>query len=133
MDEIEEIKRKKLEKMLMRSSQPRVEYPSSPVHVDEGKLAEVVQRYPLVLVDFYADWCQPCKVLAPIIDELAAELRGKVVFAKLNVDQNPRAAMEYQAMSIPTLVLFRKGRVVDRMVGAMPKQALLARLRRFIE
>jgi thioredoxin 1 len=132
MDEIEAIKRKKLEKMLLRASQPKVEYPSSPLHVNEATLTETVQKYPLVLVDFYADWCQPCKMLAPIIDELAAELKGKVVFAKINVDQNPRAAMQYQAMSIPTLVLFKNGKPVDRMVGAMPKQMLLARLRRFL-
>lgn len=132
MDEVEVIKRKKLEKLL-RSAQPREEYPSSPLHVSERTLEEVVQRYPLVVVDFYADWCQPCRMLAPIIDELAAELKGRVVFAKLNVDLNPRAAMQYQALSIPTLVLFRQGKVVDRIVGALPKQALLARVRRFLD
>ncbi|NOZ58694.1 MAG: thioredoxin [Euryarchaeota archaeon] len=134
MDEIEEIKRRKLEKLLQRASghRPQESYPSSPLHVNEATLEEVVQRYPLVLVDFYADWCQPCRMLAPVIDELAAELRGKVVFAKLNVDLNPGAAMRYQALSIPTLVLFKEGRAVDRVVGALPKQALLARLRRFM-
>lgn len=132
MDEIEEIKRRKLEKMLLRASQPRVEYPSAPLHVNEATLAEVVQKYPLVLVDFYADWCQPCRMLAPVIEELAAELKGKVVFAKINVDQNPRAAMQYQAMSIPTLVLFKNGKAIDRAVGAMPKQMLLSWLKRHL-
>ena len=132
MDEVEEIKRKKLEKMLLRASQPKVEYPSSPVYVNESTLDEVVRKYPLVLVDFYADWCQPCRMLAPVIEELAAELKGKVVFAKINVDQNPRAAMQYQAMSIPTLVLFKNGKVIDRTVGAMPKQMLLSWLKRHL-
>ena len=130
MDEVEEIKRRKLEKMLLRASQPKVEYPSAPVHVNEKTLAEVVQRYPLVLVDFYAEWCQPCRMLAPVIDELAAQLKGRVVFAKLNVDLNPRAAVQYQALSVPTLVLFKRGKPVDRVVGALPKQALLAWLKR---
>ncbi len=132
-DELEAIKRRKLEKLLHRVTGQEAEYPSSPLHVDEKALGEVVQRYPLVLVDFYADWCQPCRMLAPVIDELAAELRGRVVFVKLNVDQNPQAAMRYQALSVPTLVLFKQGRVADRTVGAMPKQALLSWLKRHIE
>lgn len=132
MDEVELIKRKKLQELMKRASQPKLEYPSAPLHIDERSLPEIISKYPLVLVDFYADWCMPCKMIAPILEELASELKGKLVIAKINVDENPRAAMEYQAMSIPTLILFKNGKPVDRIVGALPKPALLARLKAFL-
>ncbi len=132
MDEVELIKRKKLQELMKKATQPKVEYPSAPLHIDENSLQEVINKYPLVLVDFYADWCMPCKMIAPILEELASELKGKLVIAKINVDENPRAAMEYQAMSIPTLIIFKNGKPVDRIVGALPKPVLLSRLKAFL-
>ncbi len=132
MDEIELIKKKKLEEMLKKASQPKIEYPSSPVYVNDSTLAETIKKYPLLLVDFYADWCAPCKMIAPVLEEIARELQGKLVIAKINVDENPRSAMQYQAMSIPTLVLFKNGKIVDRIVGALPKPALIAKLKKHL-
>ena len=77
-----------------------------------------------VLVDFWASWCGPCRMLSPVVDELAAQYEGKVKFGKVNVDEQPRLAMNYSVESIPTLLLFRDGRAVDKSVGVVPKAAI---------
>ena len=91
--------------------------------VDESSWDAQVTRSPgLVLVDFWAVWCGPCQMVAPIIDELAAEYNGKVKVMKLNTDENPEIAGQYQVMSIPTILIFKNGQPVERLVGAMPKR-----------
>ena len=85
-----------------------------------------------VLVDFWAEWCGPCKIVAPILDEIEAENTGKVVIAKLNVDENPDVARRFDVMSIPTLILFKDGVEKKRIVGAAPKHKLLAELSEFV-
>ncbi len=77
-----------------------------------------------VLVDFYADWCQPCKMIAPLVDELAREYEGKLIVAKLNVDDNPATAQKYNVMGIPTLLFFKSGKPVKQLVGYQEKPAL---------
>ena len=81
-----------------------------------------------VLVDFWATWCGPCKMIAPILDELATEQAGKLTIAKLDVDANNAAAQKFNVMSIPTLILFKNGEVAERLVGYMSKDQLLAKL-----
>ncbi len=80
----------------------------------------------LVLVDFYADWCGPCKMIAPVLDELATELEGTAKVVKVNVDNCPSVAAEYKVMSIPTLILFKDGQAVQQTVGLQPKETLLS-------
>ena len=81
-----------------------------------------------VLVDFWAPWCGPCKAIAPVLDELATELAGKLSIAKVNVDENDAIAAEYGVRAIPTMLLFKGGQLVDQIVGMMPKDALKAKL-----
>ena len=81
-----------------------------------------------VLVDFWAEWCGPCKMIAPILDELTTEMDGQIVIGKLDVDENPSTAMSYGVMSIPTLLLFKDGEPVERIVGYQPKPQLVGKL-----
>lgn len=81
-----------------------------------------------VFVDFYADWCGPCKMLAPIIDEIAKEMEGKIIVGKLDVDASPTTAQKFNVMSIPTLILFKSGQPVKQLVGYQGKEALLKQL-----
>jgi len=85
---------------------------------------EVINSEVPVLVDFWADWCTPCKMIAPIVEDLAEEYDGKIKFAKLDVDSNPNTATTYGVRSIPTLLIFKSGSPVDQVVGAIPKNVL---------
>jgi thioredoxin 2 len=82
-----------------------------------------------VLVDCWAPWCGPCRMIAPVLDELAAESQGRYRIAKLNVDENPQTASRFQIASIPTMLIFKDGKLIDRLIGAQPKQAIAERLR----
>ena len=86
--------------------------------------AEVLQSDLPVFVDFYADWCGPCKMMSPVIDKLAEEYEGKIKVGKVNVDENSDLAVRYGIMSIPNMVFFKNGEVADRVVGAIPKPAM---------
>jgi len=103
------------------------------VTVTDATFAAEVERSPLpVLVDAWAPWCAPCRMIGPVVDELAAEMAGRVRVAKLNVDENPATAARFNLRSIPTLLMLRGGREVDRIVGAQPKAEISRRLERLV-
>lgn len=114
-----------------RCKQPLSDATAAPVIVTDATFAAEVERSPLpVLVDAWAAWCGPCRMIAPAIDELAAELSGRARVAKLDVDANPATASRFAIRSIPTLLVIAGGREVDRIVGVQPKDAIRARLER---
>ncbi|MEM1674036.1 MAG: thioredoxin [Candidatus Bathyarchaeia archaeon] len=103
-----------------------------PVEVTDFNFNDFIKSGRLVVVDCWAPWCAPCRMMAPIIDELAREYAGKILFGKLNVDENQRIPVQYQIMSIPTFLVFKNGVLVERIVGAMPKKVLEQRLVKYI-
>lgn len=92
----------------------------------ESWKADVLDSDIPVLVDCWAEWCTPCRIIAPVLDEIAGEFAGKAKIVKLNIDQNPDIARDYQVMSIPNLLLFKDGQVVDSIVGVQPKRKIAA-------
>jgi thioredoxin 2 len=104
-----------------------------PQPVTDASFAQDVERSPLpVLMDAWAPWCGPCHAIAPVIDQLATELAGRVRVVKLNVDENPRTAARFNLRSIPTLLVLKSGREIDRLVGVQPKQEIARRLEQAI-
>jgi thioredoxin 2 len=104
---------------------------NKPVTVTDATFAAEVERSPVpVLLDMWAPWCGPCKMIAPVLEELAEEMAGRVRVAKLNVDENPATATRFNVMSIPTLLVLKGGREMERIVGVQPKTEIVRRLER---
>lgn len=102
------------------------------IFTDAGFDAEVLKSEKPVLVDFWAVWCGPCRVMSPIVEELAGELGEKMSVGKMNVDENPKTPQEYNILSIPTFILFKGGKAIETMVGSMPKEELKARIEKHL-
>jgi thioredoxin 1 len=108
------------------------EYPTMPLKVGEDDFDTVIQRFPVVVVDCWAPWCMPCLMVAPIVAELAKDYTGKIVFCKLNVDENLSIAMKYGIQSIPTLLVLQNAELVDQIIGAMPRRDLENRVTKYL-
>ena len=135
MNELEEIKRKKLEELKKRylngGKNMEDDFPDAPPKITDSDIDEYIKKYKTIIIDCWAPWCGPCRMVGPIIEELAKEMQGKIAFAKLNVDENQNTSMKYQIMSIPTLLVFKNGNLVDRLVGAIPKETLKQNLSKY--
>jgi len=135
LDELEEIKRKKMEQMkkdMNASAKPFVELPDKPVMVTDATIDAAASQYPIFILDCWAEWCGPCRTIGPIIEQLATEMKGKVVFGTLNIDENMQTANKYRISAIPTLMIFKDGKLIDKLVGAYPKPALAAKIQKFL-
>jgi thioredoxin 1 len=131
--ELERIKQAKLHEMMKRmSSEKQKTFPNEPIEITDATFKEIIQKHPLVVVDCWAPWCGPCRMVAPVIKELARDYAGKILFGKLNVDENPEVSAQYEIMSIPTLLVFKNGKLVDKIVGAMPRQMLEPKITRYL-
>jgi len=132
-EELERIKQARLQKM-MKSVAPekRGTAFNKPVEMTDATFKEMIQNHPLVVVDCWAPWCGPCRMVAPIIEELTRDYAGKILFGKLNVDNNREVSMQYDIMSIPTLLVFKNGKLVDTIIGAMPRQTLEQKITRHL-
>lgn len=130
-EELRRIKEKKL-KELMRLKEKKQEMRAKPVPVTDSNFDEMVNKNSLALIDCWAPWCGPCVVISPIVEELAKEYVGKVFVGKLNVDENPRTAGRFQIFGIPTLLIIKNGKEVDRIVGLAPKDHIEARLKKHL-
>ncbi len=130
MDDLDEIRARKKKELLERAQEIEGSkgYLDHPITVTDGSFHEIVRNNRLIVVDAWAPWCAPCRRVAPVIDALAKDYAGRVVFGKLNTDENRATSIHHQIMSIPTLLVFKDGREVDRIVGAVPKRVIEDRL-----
>ncbi|ACF11281.1 thioredoxin [Chlorobaculum parvum NCIB 8327] len=102
------------------------------VATDQNFQSDIINSDKVALVDFWASWCGPCMMLGPVIEELAGDYEGKAVIAKLNVDENPNTAAQFGIRSIPTMLIFKGGQVVDQMVGALPKNMIAKKIDEYL-
>ncbi len=132
MNDLELLRKKKLEELKKRyingGSKMEENMPNTPLQVTDADIETHIKKYETIVIDCWAPWCGPCRMVSPVIDELAKDMQGKIVFGKLNVDENQQTSMKYNIMSIPTLLVFKNGEMVDRIVGALPKDALKNKL-----
>jgi thioredoxin 1 len=132
-DELEAIKHKKLAELQKEAAtKAMMSSITEPIGLTDSNFANEISKYPIMLVDFWAPWCGPCRMVSPIIEQLSREYSGKVAFGKVNVDENQKIAASLGIQSIPTLMIFRNGKAVDVMVGALPKAQIEMKLKQQI-
>jgi thioredoxin 1 len=95
-----------------------------PLNLDDATFFQTINKFPLILVDFWAPWCGPCKMMSPIIEQIGKDYLGKLITGKLNVDENPLVARQFGISSIPTLILFKRGHAVDKIIGSVSKNRI---------
>ncbi len=135
MDELDEIRKKKMEKMMSEMNKPpapSVQFPNKPIVITDDTVDSAASQYPIFILDCWAQWCGPCRMLGPIIEELARDFSGKIVFGKLNVEENMQTSNKHNISAIPTMLVFKNGKLVDKLVGAYPKATLTAKIQKYL-
>jgi len=130
--EIQSLREKKLVELMRRTRaqlQSGEKYNGKPIILSDATFSSEISKYAVMVVDFWAAWCGPCRAVASIIEQLAKEYSGRIAFGKLNVDENPLTSSEFQVESIPTLLIFRDGEPVDGIIGAAPKYEIESKLK----
>jgi thioredoxin len=136
--ELERINKRKYEELLMESKKkmhveelgPKAS--GKPILLTDANFSSETSKHPVMVVDFWAPWCGPCRMVGPIVEQLASEYAGKVAFGKLNVDENPMVAGSFRVQSIPTMIVFRHGKPVDGLLGAVPKPRIEAMFKPYL-
>lgn len=129
-DELDAIKHKKLAELQKEAAtKAMMSSITEPIVLTDSNFASEVAKYPVMLVDFWAPWCGPCRMVSPIIEQLSREYSGRVAFGKVNVDENQRIAASFGIQSIPTLMIFKGSKAVDIIIGAMPKAQIEMKLK----
>jgi thioredoxin 1 len=132
-DELEAIKHKKLAELQKEAAnKAMMSSITEPIVLTDSNFTSEVTKYPIMLVDFWAPWCGPCRMVSPIIEQLSREYSGRVAFGKVNVDENQRIAASFGIQSIPTLMIFKGSKAVDVIVGALPKAQIEMKLKQQI-
>jgi thioredoxin 1 len=122
-EELKSIRERKMKEFMERK-----DFPEKPIEIRDSNFDETVGRYPLVVVDFWSEYCPPCRLIEPVLEEMARELQGRVVFGKVCVDEERLTAMKFGVSAIPTLLVFREGKLADTIIGYAPKDALMGKL-----
>jgi thioredoxin 1 len=129
-DELEAIKQKKMaELQKIANAKAMMSSLAEPIVLTDSSFKSEVAKYPILLVDFWAPWCGPCRMVSPIIEQLAKEYSGRVAFGKVNVDENQMISGSFGIQSIPTMMIFKNGKAVDVMIGALPKAQIEMKLK----
>lgn len=132
--ELDEIMARKKSELLTNAqlSENKPSSVSSPITLSDSNFEQALKENPLLVVDFWAVWCGPCRMVAPVIEQLASELAGKVVFGKLNVDENPAISRTFGIQSIPTIAIFKNGKAIDAIVGAVSKSQMQSTILKYL-
>lgn len=127
MDELEALRKKRAQELM-----DTMNAPDKPVEITDANFKEMIAKYPLLIVDCWAQWCGPCRMIAPVVEELAKEYAGKVTFGKLDVDNHNQVASTFRVNAIPTLLVLKDGKLIDQIIGAVPKPQIVSKINSYL-
>jgi len=123
MDELEALRKKRTQELM-----DTMNAPNTPIEITDANFQKMIAKYPLLVVDCWAEWCGPCRMIAPVIEELAKEYAGKITFGKLDVDHNNDVSGKFRVSAIPTLLILKNGELIGQIIGAVPKSQIISKI-----